>query len=85
MAQNKKLIKSGSHLHPKIREGGKTSSDYSHAVSYRTGVGYGHGRVRDGGGGARVSRDTQGDPGQPSTNSPSKRLPLVFPAINAEK
>lgn len=60
MAQNKKVIKSVSHLHPKIREGGKTSSDYSHAASFRTGVGYGHGRV--GGGGASQSgqsRETQ--------------------------
>ncbi|KAB1277254.1 hypothetical protein Cadr_000005740 [Camelus dromedarius] len=33
MAQNKKLIKSVSHLHPKIKERRKTSSDNSHAAS----------------------------------------------------
>lgn len=75
MAQNK-LIKSVSHLHPKIREGGKTSSDYSHAASFRNGVGYGHGRVGVGGGGARVSRDSRGRP-RPALNSLAERLPLV--------
>lgn len=76
MAQNKKLIKSVSHLHPKIREGGKTSSDYSHAASFRTGVGYDHGRVEDGGGNAKVSWDTWRAP-RPALNLLVQRFPLV--------
>lgn len=67
MAQNKKLIKSVSHLHPKIREGGKTSSDYSHAASFRTGWAM---VTEELGVGAPPSVGTvEGDPGPPSTHS----------------
>lgn len=84
MAQNKKLIKSVSHLHPKIREGGKTSSDYSHAASFRTGVGYGHGRVGDWGLGRQSQsghwRETQARP-----QLTRQATPPSLPAIKAEK
>lgn len=84
MAQNKKLIKSVSHLHPKIREGEKTSSDYSHAASFRTGVGYDHGRVEDGGGSAKVSWDTWRETqARPQLTRPA--IPPSLWAINAEK
>lgn len=84
MAQNKKLIKSVSHLHPKIREGGKTSSDYSHAASFRTAVGYDHGRVEDGGGNAKVSWDTWRETqARPQFTRPA--IPPSLWAINAEK
>lgn len=79
MAQNKKLIKSISHLHPKISEGGKTSSDYSHAASFGTAsFGPGWAMVMGGMGvGAPKSVWTlEGDPGPPSTHSPSNSSPV---------
>lgn len=57
MTQNKKLIKSVSHLHPKIKERGKTSSDNSHAVSSSARWATVREGVRMGVGGAGVSRD----------------------------
>lgn len=69
MAQNKKLIKSVSHLHPKIKERRKTSSDNSHAASGPGGPPSGNGW-----GGARVSGDMCRRPGPgPHPSSPVRR------------
>lgn len=67
MAQNKKLIKSVSHLHPKIKERGKTSSDNSYAASGGPG---GPASGRRGGGQPSQRRPVRAPWTRPSPRSP---------------